>query len=91
LGHPKSEQYPQRALLLFCAADLPFSLIGDVVTWPYTLAYSYINQPIPTPPVLQATPTPLVIQPVPTVPEIPPMPIPPPTEARATGQPQNTP
>src|SRR5204863_7999403 len=33
--HPKSEseQYPQRALVLFCAADLPLSLIGDIVTW----------------------------------------------------------
>ncbi len=55
--HPKSdaEQYPQVALMLFCAADLPFSLIGDVVTWPYTAAYSFINQPIPTPPLTQAT------------------------------------
>jgi hypothetical protein len=47
----ESEHYPQVALQLFCAADLPFSLIGDVVTWPYTAAYSFINQPIPTPPV----------------------------------------
>ena len=54
--HPKSEseQYPQVALMLFCAADLPFSLVGDVVTWPYAAAYSFINQPIPTPPVTQA-------------------------------------
>jgi len=50
----ESEQYPQVALMVFCAVDLPFSLIGDVVTWPYTVAYSYINQPIPTPPVVQA-------------------------------------
>ena len=51
--HAKSEpaQYPQAALMLFCAADLPFSLIGDVVTWPYAAAYSFINQPVPTPPV----------------------------------------
>jgi hypothetical protein len=40
--------------MLFCAADLPFSLIGDAVTWPYTAAYSFINQPIPTPPVTHA-------------------------------------
>ena len=54
--HPKSEseQHPQVALMLLCAADLPLSLIGDVVTWPYTAAYSFINQPIPTPPVTQA-------------------------------------
>lgn len=51
----ESAQYPRVALMLFCAADMPFSLIGDVVTWPYTASYSYINQPIPTPPVIQAT------------------------------------
>ena len=43
----------------FCAADLPFSLIGDVVTWPYVAAYCYINQPIPVPPVNQAPPLPM--------------------------------
>jgi uncharacterized protein YceK len=47
----ESEQYRQVALGIFYAADLPFSLIGDVVTWPYTVTYSYINQPVPTPPV----------------------------------------
>jgi hypothetical protein len=55
----ESEQHPQVAPMLFCAAcaaDLPLSLIGDVVTWPYTAAYSFINQPIPTPPVTQAPP-----------------------------------
>jgi hypothetical protein len=51
---PESEQHAQVALMLFCAADLPFSLIGDVVTWPYTVAYSCINQPIPPPLVTQA-------------------------------------
>jgi uncharacterized protein YceK len=57
-AHPKSEseQYPQVALMLLCAADLPFSLIGDVVTWPYVVAYSYINQQIPVPPVTLANP-----------------------------------
>jgi uncharacterized protein YceK len=57
--HPESEseQHAQVALMLFYAADLPFSLIGDVVTCPYTAyttAYSFINEPIPTPPVTQA-------------------------------------
>ena len=58
--HPKSEseQHPQVALMLLCAADLPLSLIGDVVTWPYTAAYSFINQPIPTPPMTLAPPIP---------------------------------
>jgi len=50
----ESEQHAQVALMLFCAADLPFSLIGDVVLWPYTVAYSWINQPIPPPLVTQA-------------------------------------
>ncbi len=50
---PELEQSPQVGLMLLCVADLPFSLIGDVVTWPYTATYSYINQPIPTPPVTQ--------------------------------------
>ena len=65
----ESEQYPQAALMLFCAADLPFSLIGDVVTWPYTVAYSCINQPVPIPPVIQAIPAQPVTQlmPVPTL------------------------
>lgn len=53
---PGPGQYPQVALMLLCAADLPLSFIGDVVTWPYTATYSYINQPIPTPSVTQAPP-----------------------------------
>lgn len=57
--YSKSEQYRQAALRLFWAADLPFSLIGDIVTWPYTATYSYINQPIPTPPLRQAPPSPV--------------------------------
>ncbi|HZT78573.1 MAG TPA: hypothetical protein VFA26_00005, partial [Gemmataceae bacterium] len=54
-GCPRSdsEQYPQRAVILFCAADLPFSLVGDVVTWPYTASYTFINRPIPVPPVMR--------------------------------------
>lgn len=52
---PRSEpeQHPQVALMLLSAADLPFSLLGDLVTWPYVVAYSYINQPVPVPPVAQ--------------------------------------
>ena len=51
-----SERYPHLALLIFCAADLPFSLFGDIMTWPYTVVYTYVNQPTPTPPVIIATP-----------------------------------
>lgn len=43
------------APLLFSAVDLPFSLIGDFVTWPYTSAYTFINQPVPIPPMMPAT------------------------------------
>lgn len=50
----KSEQCSQAARQLFWAADLPLSAIGDVVTWPYTATYTYINQPTPTPPVTLA-------------------------------------
>jgi uncharacterized protein YceK len=50
----ESEQFPPVAIVLFCALDLPFSLIGDALTWPYAVAYSFINQPIPTPPVAPA-------------------------------------
>jgi uncharacterized protein YceK len=66
--HPKAEsgQYPQLALMLFCAVDLPFSLIGDVVTWPYAAAYSFINRPVPTPPV---TLSPAETRPQPSPPE----------------------
>ena len=66
--------YPQTALTLFCVADLPLSLIGDLVTWPYTVVYTFINQPIPTPAVVLASPP--VTQGATTPPVTPPMPIP---------------
>jgi hypothetical protein len=56
----ESEQHAQVAPLLFYAADLPFTLIGDVVTWPYTASYTFINSPIPTPPVTHAPPPPVI-------------------------------
>ena len=59
---PDSEHYPQLALMLACAADLPFSLIGDVVTWPYTASYTFINQPPTVPPVIQGALPPPVVQ-----------------------------
>ena len=62
----QAEECRQTALMLLCAADLPLSLVGDVVTWPYTAAYTFINQPIPTPPVMQAQP--ILMQPVTQVP-----------------------
>jgi uncharacterized protein YceK len=86
--HPKSEseQYPQVALMLFCAADLPFSCIGDAVLWPYTVVYNYINQPIPIPPVTQAILPPPATQPMPM-----PIPIPPVAQATTVSQPKTSP
>jgi hypothetical protein len=85
-GQPKSdsEQYPQRALMLVCAADLPLSLIGDLVTWPYTVVYTFINQPIPVPPVVVAPP--IAPPTIPLVPATPPMPIPVPPEAQGAAE-----
>lgn len=59
-AHPKSDAqaYPHTALMLLCAADLPFSLVGDIVTWPYTASYTYVNQPTPVTPVIIAPPLP---------------------------------
>jgi hypothetical protein len=92
-GHPKSdsEQYPQRALILACAADLPLSFLGDIVTWPYTVVYTYINQPVPVPPVV-VVPSP-VPPTIPLVPATPPMPIPvaPEGQGQAAGVPQAPP
>lgn len=59
---PNSQHYPQVALMIFCAADLPLSLIGDAVTWPYTASYTFINQDPPVPPVIQGDLPPPVIQ-----------------------------
>ncbi len=44
--------------MVLAAADLPFTLIGDVATWPYAAAYFAINQPVPVPPVIHATAAP---------------------------------
>jgi uncharacterized protein YceK len=69
--HPEAEsgQHPCVALMILCAADLPLSLVGDVVTWPYTAAYSFINQPVPVPPVTLAPP--ILTPPVTLAPPVP--------------------
>lgn len=82
----ESEHYPQAALRLFCAADLPFSLIGDVVTWPYTVTYAFINQPLPPPPVTLAPP--IVVQSVTVPPATQPMPVPIPPATEPTTAPK---
>ena len=77
--HPKpdsaekpQEPRPQVVPLLLCAADLPFTLIGDVVTLPYVLGYLCVNEPVPYPPVILAPPT--VKEALPTPPATLPMP-----------------
>jgi uncharacterized protein YceK len=88
--HLKSESgpYPRQLLTVLCAVDLPFSLIGDVVTWPYTAVYSVVNDPIPVPPLVLADVP--VTQPLPPAPVTPPMPlpIPPATQPMSKDQPQ---
>jgi hypothetical protein len=75
-NRPRSdaEQYPRVALMLFCAADMPLSFLGDVVTLPYTVGYSFINRPMPNPPVTFTNPP--VSQPIIPPPEPPQMPLP---------------
>jgi uncharacterized protein YceK len=99
-ARPKSdaELYPRRALMFLSAIDLPFSFIGDILTWPYAVSYTCINQPSPVPPVIitdppvtQAMPVPNAPLPMDTpyvVPDTQPMkkPTPPETKAEADGK-----
>ncbi len=64
---PMQEQQPQVVLALLCAADIPLSLVGDVLTLPYTLGYTWINQPVPYPPVIVPNP-PVTLNPPMTLP-----------------------
>jgi hypothetical protein len=77
-------------VMVLCAADLPLSLIGDVVTWPYVVTYSYINQPgPPIPPVMQPPAPPGTQAPTPPVTQAPtsqPM-----TQPTTEGRPQTYP
>jgi hypothetical protein len=49
-------RHEQHLLMLLCAADLPFSFVGDVISWPYTRTYSFINQPTDYPPIQVSAP-----------------------------------
>jgi hypothetical protein len=90
-NHHKAEPdlYPQVGLMLFCATDLPLSLVGDCLTWPYTAAYTFINEPLPPPPVEVMSP--LVAQPIPTPPATLPQPNPTPPETQPKAKPIPTP
>jgi hypothetical protein len=72
--------------MLFCAVDLPFSLIGDIVTWPYTVSYSFINQPIPTPVVTFTNAPATQTMPIPVPPATQPMQIPTPPGMQAPAE-----
>jgi uncharacterized protein YceK len=75
--HPSGAKPHSGAAFQFLwAADLPLSLAGDLVTWPYTKAYSYVNQPTdypallvepaPATPLLPVAPESVTPRPVPT-------------------------
>ena len=87
---PGVEQHPQVFRMLLWAADLPFTLVGDLITWPYVKAYSFINQPtLAGPPILVAAPAvppPAVPVPVPVMLVAPPA-SPAPPEASTTPAP----
>lgn len=79
-----SGEFRQTAEVVLYSADLPLSLIGDVVTWPYTAAYTFINQPVPLPPIIIAPPVApsvsvTVTPPEVTLPEVAPPELTPPT------------
>jgi uncharacterized protein YceK len=76
----ESAHYSHTAFLVLCAADLPLSLIGDVVAWPYTCAYTFINEPVPVPPVTYAPAESAQIQIPPQLPMVPPPPRIPPVD-----------
>ena len=66
------KQPPQVVPWLLCAADLPFTFVGDIVTWPYTASYTSINQPIPLPPLTRAPHLPVATVPAEGLPQAPP-------------------
>jgi uncharacterized protein YceK len=60
LGHPKPtpDPKPQWLPLALYALDLPLSFVGDVVTLPYVVSYSFINRSTYIPPLVIAPPVP---------------------------------
>lgn len=77
---PECGPYRQVGLTLLGAADLPLSFIGDVVTWPYTAAFTWINTPVPLATVAPAPP-----------PSVTPVAPPPATQAPSEAQPTTSP
>lgn len=57
-------RHEQHLLMLLCAADLPFSFVGDVISWPYTRTYAYINAPTDYPAILVTAPPPVPTPPI---------------------------
>lgn len=69
--------YARRTSAVWSAVDLPFSFVGDLVTWPYVRVYTIVNAPVPVPPVTFADPTGAPLQPLAPVPKPMPIPVPP--------------
>jgi uncharacterized protein YceK len=74
-GPGEALRYPHHVATALCAADLPLSLVGDVVTWPYAKVYTAVNAPVAASPVVIAdagagrspAPAPLPVLPPPRV------------------------
>ena len=55
---PKLVRSEQVAHSLLWAIDLPFSFVGDVLSWPYVKSYVFINSPTLAAPAIQLMPPP---------------------------------
>ena len=51
---PEPGRSPKVSLGVLSAVDLPFTLVGDLITWPYAWGYTVVNAPVPVPPVVVA-------------------------------------
>lgn len=73
--HTPETNYSRRTSAVWSAVDLPFSFVGDLVTWPYVRIYMIVNAPVPVPPVAFADPPGAPPQ-LPAAPAPKPMPVP---------------
>lgn len=75
--HNSDADYSRRTSAVWSAVDLPFSFVGDLVTWPYVRIYLIVNAPVPVPPVTFADPSGAQSQPPAPAPKPMPVPVPP--------------
>lgn len=73
--HNPDAVYSRRTSAVWSAVDLPFSFVGDLVTWPYVRVYMIVNEPVPVPPVVFADAP--GVPPQPPAPKPMPIPVPP--------------